>query len=518
MINGVLPSEVSAALRRGTKLVLGEPWDRSFPSADFWRKHRIAVLPLIRLLFASYASKSLGFCLGHDGTMLNKIDTYGIVLQLLMGLDDDELVSISSGPLVIIDQKSATEVEQTKALFVSARGASQEVVALINSKDAPESEKRIALALLGHPDECRIDKAVLIISDFANGAKKTSSDLSELAPLGEEVINCAEHAFENVANACIASEKKFLSGMLAKIKGVESLSKDDKPLVETNSVLYAVSKLLHITTTDTYYLSLGASFQRWFKETHSNDKAVLHRMMRFRGSRFYAGLVNRSVLNRMRGSYVAFLSTLGTRNKIEDSVLLMLRMVTTELAGRSGGLWTDQLIRPGRCAMLKKGRGNVVAAKEFASALITLLTAIEEVRIRPAQLYYIHYTYYIIFIMLYLLYYTYYIIFIILYLLYYTYYIIFIILFLLYYIYYIILIILYLLYYTYYIILIILYLLYYIYCIILIILHLLYYTYYIIFIVLYLLYYTYFIILIILYLLYYTYYIIVIILYLLYYT
>ena len=63
----------------------------------------------------------------------------------------------------------------------------------------------------------------------------------------------------------------------------------------------------------------------------------------------------------------------------------MLRMVTTELAGRSGGLWTDQLIRPGRYAMLKKGRGNVVAAKEFASALITLLTAIEEVRIRPAQ-------------------------------------------------------------------------------------------------------------------------------------
>ena len=208
MINGVLPSEVSAALRRGTQLVLGEPWDRSFPSADFWRKHRIAVLPLIRLLFASYASKSLGFCLGHDGTMLNKIDTYGIVLQLLMGLDDDELVSISSGPLVIIDQKSATEVEQqTKALFASARGASQEAVALINSKDAPESEKRIALALLGHPDECRLDKAVLIISDFANGAKKTSSDLSELAPLAE-VVNCAEHAFENVANACIASEKK----------------------------------------------------------------------------------------------------------------------------------------------------------------------------------------------------------------------------------------------------------------------------------------------------------------------
>ena len=316
--------------------------------------------------------------------MLNKIDTYGIVLQLLMGLDDDELVSISSGPLVIIGQKSATEVEQTKALFASARGASQEVVALINSKDAPESEKRIALALLGHPDECRIDKAVLIISDFANGAKKTSSDLSELAPLAE-IVNCAEHAFENVANACIASEKKFLSGMLAKIKGVESLSKDDKPLVETNSVLYAVSKLHHITTTDTYYLSLGASFQRWFKETHSNDKAVLHRMMRFRGSRFYAGLVNRSVLNRMRGSYVDFLSTLGSRNKIEGSVLLMLRIVTTELAGRSGGLWTDQLIRPGRYAMLKKGRGNVVAAKEFASALITLLTAIEEARIRPAQ-------------------------------------------------------------------------------------------------------------------------------------
>jgi len=83
----------------------------------------------------------------------------------------------------------------------------------------------------------------------------------------------------------------------------------------------------------------------------------------------------------MPGYYTEFLSSnVGDHNKIQESVLFMLRMFTTELAGWSGAFWTDQLVRPGRYALQKKGRGNVAAAKQFASALVAFLTSISEVR------------------------------------------------------------------------------------------------------------------------------------------
>ena len=378
MVDGILPSEVSSALRRGTKLVLGRPWDRSFPTPGFWRRHRIAVIALMRLFFATQCARSAGFAMGHDGTSLNKIDTLGVVLQLLMDVDDDELVNISSGPLVIHNQKSVTEVDAITALFQSGREAMTAVKAMVEESGASPAEKRVALALLGEAIECNMEKTAIIISDFANGAQKTSSDLSKLAPVAR-VVNCAEHAFENVSNACMAAEKKFLTEQLCEKKGTSALAKDDKPLVEVNSFLYSTSKLLHITTTQTYYLSLGAIFERWFRSSHQSS--VLHRMMRFRGSRFYAGLVNRSVLHRMLGYYTEFLSSnVGDHNKIQESVLFMLRMFTTELAGWSGAFWTDQLVRPGRYALQKNGRGNVAAAKQFASALVAFLTSISEVR------------------------------------------------------------------------------------------------------------------------------------------
>ena len=378
MVDGILPSEVSSALRRGTKLVLGRPWDRSFPTPGFWRRHRIAIIALMRLFFATQCARSAGFAMGHDGTSLNKIDTLGVVLQLLMDVDDDELVNISSGPLVIHNQKSVTEVDAITALFQSGREAMTAVKAMVEESGASPAEKRVALALLGEAIECNMEKTAIIISDFANGAQKTSSDLSKLAPV-TRVVNCAEHAFENVSNACMTAEKKFLTEQLCEKKGTSALAKDDKPLVEVNSFLYSTSKLLHITTTQTYYLSLGAIFERWFRNSHQSS--VLHRMMRFRGSRFYAGLVNRSVLHRMLGYYTEFLSSnVGDHNKIQESVLFMLRMFTTELAGWSGAFWTDQLVRPGRYALQKNGRGNVAAAKQFASALVAFLTSISEVR------------------------------------------------------------------------------------------------------------------------------------------
>ena len=82
-----------------------------------------------------------------------------------------------------------------------------------------------------------MEKTAIILSDFANGAQKTSSDLSKLAPVAR-VVNCAEHAFENVSNACMTAEKKFLTEQLCEKKGLSALAKDDKPLVEVNSFLY----------------------------------------------------------------------------------------------------------------------------------------------------------------------------------------------------------------------------------------------------------------------------------------
>ena len=78
-----------------------------------------------------------------------------------------------------------------------------------------------------------MEKRAIILSDFANGAQKTSSDLSKLAPVAR-VVKCAEHAFENVSNACMTAEKKFLTEQLCEKKGTSTLAKNDKPLVEVN--------------------------------------------------------------------------------------------------------------------------------------------------------------------------------------------------------------------------------------------------------------------------------------------
>ena len=369
MIDGVAPSSVSAALRSGAELVMGRPCPVDLPQPDFWRKLRVAVIRLVRIQFASKVALSESYALGHDGTGLNKMETLGVVCQCLDDADDDELHSVSSGPLLLENQKSATEVERISTQFVLGSAALAAVSALVMATDDTNENKAAALAVLGAADAVSLSKSALILSDFANGATLTSKLLSLQAPAAI-VRNCGEHALENVLASAVAAEKGFLVEVLSELRQ-GTLTADDKQLAEINSFLYSLSKLLHVTTTDTYYLNIGELFFYWFKANRPSSHFM--RMMRFRGSRFYAALENRYVLFHMTEPYDAFLSTaVGEKNKIELSVLAMLRKITAELASMTGAVWTDQLVRPTRFLLCSNKAASVTRTTEVAKALVAV--------------------------------------------------------------------------------------------------------------------------------------------------
>jgi hypothetical protein len=138
------------------------------------------------------------------------METLGIVCQCLDDADDDELHSVSSGPLLLENQKSATEVERISTQFVLGSAALAAVSALVMAADDTNENKAAALAVLGPADAVSLSKSALILSDFANGATLTSKLLSLQAPVAI-VRNCGEHALENVLASAVAAEKGFSS-------------------------------------------------------------------------------------------------------------------------------------------------------------------------------------------------------------------------------------------------------------------------------------------------------------------
>ena len=374
MVDGVPPSCVSASLSRGAELVMGVPWRRPFPMKNFWQRARFALVRLTRLQFAATVANCVALALGHDGTTLNRTETLGVVAQALGEDDSDELTNVSSGPVVIDDQKSATEIETIVSVFALGQRSLDSVKELIRASTATDGEKRIALNLLGGDDgRCTLEKTVLILSDFANGARSTSLGLTHFCPYAE-TINCSEHAADNTSAAAIGAEKIFLLEDLCGLKPGGQLSKDDKQLAEVNAFLYSLSKLLHVTNTQIYYLNLGQAFETWHAKEHPND--VLHRMMRFKGCRFYVGLTNREVLRRMLARYSEFLrEKIGGHNRIEAQIAEMLEKYSIQLAAVAGALWSDQFKRPIRYALCHK-KSSYSDTKQAAAALVTFLEEI----------------------------------------------------------------------------------------------------------------------------------------------
>ena len=182
----------------------------------------------------------------------------------------------------------------------------------VKASDAFDADKAVALEMLGGEDsKVTLKKAVLILSDFANGARSTSSSLAKDIGGVVKIINCSEHALDNIFQAAIIAEKAFLLDFLAKLKDGGTLSKEEKQYADINAFVYSCSKLLHVTNTDTYHLNLGSQFAHLYTKGQRHQHEHRPQLMRQRGSRFYAGMHNRAVVQRLLSNWTKFLNGIG---------------------------------------------------------------------------------------------------------------------------------------------------------------------------------------------------------------